>query len=418
MNINPHSYKLEQIRNKLSDLRSALNIAEGDNTRNSHMLHIYNDNHTGRYTWKSDMLRLRLIESRMRILELSPNITPRSSLRELESHAIDAIQILEGKGNRSLFNIGISIIKTAVPASKEAYTLAKRRLSKDNNNPEHRDKTDYLSEAINLKKKYVYNAIVTKTARELSSSIALLERDLMSTKTKHDKVEKAIEPLKKQIRQLDQRISKARLDLDFAKSLAEEIDSAQTNFAREHAIQKCRRKFGEDDPTQAIYKNSKTIDALERNREKMVTKAMKDAEIASKEINKLILDGNNLCYDARGFIGLSALSALLPALSKKFDVTVVFDASIAKNTNETRSNIVRKFGSSIETHIVNAGVDADNILLQLAGTDESCWVVSNDRFVEYSDYPAVKDGRIISHEILGGMAIIPDLGVSTSYSSH
>jgi hypothetical protein len=43
------------------------------------------------------------------------------------------------------------------------------------------------------------------------------------------------------------------------------------------------------------------------------------------------------------------------------------------------------------------------------------YVLSNDRFAEYAEKPAVRDGRVLRHEILNGRILVHDLDVAASF---
>jgi hypothetical protein len=49
-------------------------------------------------------------------------------------------------------------------------------------------------------------------------------------------------------------------------------------------------------------------------------------------------------------------------------------------------------------------------------TAPDAWVISNDRFREYTDKPAVRDDRLIRHEIVAGQLMVHDLDVSIGFA--
>ncbi|TVO80483.1 hypothetical protein [Shewanella algae] len=134
-----------------------------------------------------------------------------------------------------------------------------------------------------------------------------------------------------------------------------------------------------------------------------------------RDIQKLVLDGNNLCYQGDTFIGLVALKTLVPILAGDFEIIVVFDASIRRALGSGDSDVRDVLGNDIEVHVVATSVKADETVLDLAGTDKTTFVVSNDRFAEFGEKPAIRDQRVIRHEIVSGQVLIHDLGVSETF---
>jgi hypothetical protein len=59
---------------------------------------------------------------------------------------------------------------------------------------------------------------------------------------------------------------------------------------------------------------------------------------------------------------------------------------------------------------------ADETLLDVAA-DRDTYVISNDRFIDFPDKVVVSDKRLIRHEILDGMVLIPDLQFSERFLS-
>jgi len=94
---------------------------------------------------------------------------------------------------------------------------------------------------------------------------------------------------------------------------------------------------------------------------------------------------------------------------------VVFDASIRRALQSGDAEVRGVFGGNVKIHVVATSVKADATVLDLAGSDKTAFVISNDRFAEFWEKPAVKDGRLIRHEIVAGRVLIHDLGISEAY---
>lgn len=94
---------------------------------------------------------------------------------------------------------------------------------------------------------------------------------------------------------------------------------------------------------------------------------------------------------------------------------MVFDASIRRALGSSDSDIRDIIGGDIQVHVVATSVKADETVLDLAGSDKTTFIVSNDRFAEFGEKPALRDQRIIRHEIVSGQVLIHDLGVSETF---
>ncbi|MDW8223864.1 MAG: hypothetical protein RMJ82_13035, partial [Gemmatales bacterium] len=154
---------------------------------------------------------------------------------------------------------------------------------------------------------------------------------------------------------------------------------------------------------------------LERDLQKLHQRAAEIARRVSRSIEKIVLDGNNLCFEGNCFIGLAALKAVVPVLAKDYELYLVFDASIRARLKTGDSKIRGEFERYAEVHVVPSRCVADETILELAGEEESTYILSNDRYADFPDKPAVRQGRIITHQIVAGKVFIPDLDISVAY---
>ncbi|MFV0477008.1 MAG: hypothetical protein ACK5ME_04130 [Parahaliea sp.] len=228
-------------------------------------------------------------------------------------------------------------------------------------------------------------------------------------------VDTALEPIISQIREIEQKKSNAASAREKAQKLDDNLSYAGNSYERAMAHQTCERLFGTSSPQRAISKKEAEIRRFDRDLEKLYKRAKITIEKAARNIKKLILDGNNLCYEDSTFLGLDTLKVLVPALVKAYDVTVIFDASIRRALSGSDSDIRDMIGSSVKIHVVASGIKADETILDLAGTDSTAFIISNDRFAEFGEKMAVQQKRIIRHEIVSGRIIIHDLGISEVY---
>jgi hypothetical protein len=137
---------------------------------------------------------------------------------------------------------------------------------------------------------------------------------------------------------------------------------------------------------------------------------------ASRTIKTLVLDGNNLCYQDGTFIRLGVLKALARELASRFEVEIVFDSNIRGQLKMGDDDIRSQFGNGVTAHVVASKQKADETILDSA-TEPTAYVISNDRFADFPEKRAVREQRLIRHEILNGKVFIRDLNVATSFAT-
>ena len=123
-----------------------------------------------------------------------------------------------------------------------------------------------------------------------------------------------------------------------------------------------------------------------------------------------------MCYlhSQKKFLGLKALRPVADLLSEQYEVLIIFDASIRDQLRKNTEQISNCFSNRVSVHIVSNGEKADESLLKIA-INPSDWIISGDRFSDYPEMPAVKNKRLIRHEILEDKVLINDLNFETTY---
>jgi len=181
-----------------------------------------------------------------------------------------------------------------------------------------------------------------------------------------------------------------------------------------------RRKL--NDARREISDLDRRIPAIERNVEKAEQRVATIVARGTRDIRSIVIDGNNLCYQDAKFIGIAALRPLCLYLQTNYEVILVFDASIrpllsgpADKSHWITEESLRERFPDTTLHIVTARTQADETILA-AAVDPVVYVLSNDRFSEYRDKPAVRDKRLITHEILNGQILVHDLDISLSFA--
>lgn len=229
----------------------------------------------------------------------------------------------------------------------------------------------------------------------------------------------------------------ARLERDIKKAnkLDKRLSAASDGRDRWEVHQECEDEFGDGSPRRVLGERRRTLNDARReisNLDRRITALERDVDKAeqrvstivargTRDIRSIVIDGNNLCYQNGKFIGVAALRPLCLHLQEHYEVTLVFDASIRallsgsadKNHWITDERLRERFpGATV--HVVAASTQADEAILAAAG-DPVVYVLSNDRFSDYRDKPAVRDKRLITHGILNGQILVHDLGISLPF---
>jgi hypothetical protein len=222
------------------------------------------------------------------------------------------------------------------------------------------------------------------------------------------------EPLA-ELEQFDREMDTLRVQITRAQRLENKLSNAANSYERRMIHDECRQMFQEDKPGRVLQAKERALQSVYRNREKLVSRLQSIAKRASREVKLLVIDGNNLCYAHDKLIGLPALQAVTRQLADKFDVLVVFDASIRSVLRMRDREIAACLDPRVKVHVVASQQRADETLLD-AGASPTSYIISNDRFKDFPDKDVVRAGRLLRHEIVNGQVFIHDLGVVASYS--
>jgi len=208
-------------------------------------------------------------------------------------------------------------------------------------------------------------------------------------------------------------------ELNHIEELQEELTDAEDGYNRKLIHDKLEEKYGSGDPRKLKSLWKKDIDSkrtyLERNAKKIRDKANDDLqnEIVRSNCRKLYIDGNNLFYNESKFIGLKPLENLIIALQDSYEIVLIFDSiSALRNSNVDWKS---KFSANVEVYTPNFKQKADQILVELASESDTSYILSNDRFIEYSDYEVITKKRLINHNIVDYTITISPLDISVKY---
>lgn len=255
---------------------------------------------------------------------------------------------------------------------------------------------------------------------EDSFNSAVLSREALDSRLStlsalRDKVDRVLKPTLEQIRCIKEQIRQSEDAIDRAQQFEYDLDAAHNGYERKLIHDECELEFRTGKPGKVISKHKRRLPALRRDLDKLEQRAKDDAQKASRSIDTIVIDGNNMCYENNHFIGLAPLLVLVPELAASYRITLIFDAQITYLLNETKESITQRFQPyNAEVHMVSRGRAADETILDVA-SEETTYVLSNDKFRDFYDKPAVKAKRILHYEIVSGKILIQDLDIRVTF---
>jgi len=255
----------------------------------------------------------------------------------------------------------------------------------------------------------------------LGSKIALLDEEFSQISNLKNKVDLELRPILQQVNNYEQEIAFSEEIIRKAQSVEKKLDCANSSYDRAMIHQECENHFNEGSPQKIIRQQERLIRTAQRDLEKARKRAHQIGNKALRDIRKIVIDGNNLCYEDDNFVGLAPVISAVIELRKKYKVVVVFDSAIRAQVNENDQIIRERFNDNdkvkvkVKVHIVATDKLADETILDIASRDDHCYIISNDRFGEYREKEVVKNNRIIRHEVVDGRVIIHDLNVNVRF---
>ena len=249
----------------------------------------------------------------------------------------------------------------------------------------------------------------------LQANLDRIEPQLASLRQRSDDLDEVLrEPLESVRQQEAERVR------HMAKiSRAEAFDTALTNapngYEKHQIHARCESELGDSKPGKVLQQSRGALRRVDENIGKLRARIGSLIRFATWDIRHIVIDGNNLCYEGRNFLKLAALDALVPILARKYEVTLIFDASIRRKLELSSQDVEARFPQAVLVHIVASKRTADETVLAAASDDPHTFVLSNDRFVDYPEKIAVKEERVLRHEIVSQTAYIHDLHIAAKF---
>lgn len=247
----------------------------------------------------------------------------------------------------------------------------------------------------------------TQQIEELNGQLVLHERQVAELEERKTKVDLRLDPLLTELARLEARDAELTSRLGRAEGFSRELDRAANGYARKLVHERCESALGVDRPGPVISEAKRERTRLRRDAEKLRRRIKNEAQAGARDIRGVVVDGNNLCFEDRTFIGLAALVPAVAAIAGAHQVTVVFDPSIKRHFTQ---DALREALPQARVHVVRSRPAADELILDVS-RDPFVVVLSNDGFREFREKAAVAEGRIVRHDILNGRVCVPDLSV-------
>ena len=96
------------------------------------------------------------------------------------------------------------------------------------------------------------------------------------------------------------------------------------------------------------------------------------------------------------------------------EVEIEFSKNVLKHDISEIRNSFKDF-DRVEVHIVQSHKSADETIIHIASSNESCYILSNDRYADYPGYDAIENDRIFRFEITKNKILIYDLDLDITF---
>ena len=249
----------------------------------------------------------------------------------------------------------------------------------------------------------------------LQATLDRSEPELLSLRLRSDKLDKILREPLLSLAGLEEELTGLKRRIARAEAFDSMLTNAQNGYERAKLHEQCNKELGESKPANVLRQGRGALRGVEDKIGKLSTRVDSLIRFAAWDIRHIVIDGNNLCYEGRHFLKLAALEALVPILAKKYKVTLIFDASIRRKLKLSTEAIEARFPQADQVHIVASKEKADETVLAVAGSDPHTFVLSNDRFIDYPEKVAVKEERVLRHEIVSHAAYIHDLQIDARF---
>jgi len=266
-----------------------------------------------------------------------------------------------------------------------------------------------------IEKARVFDPLLAQSAiAALQITIEQIAPQLAALRHRSDKLDEALLEPQQRLDEEEWQRSQLLGRIELAAKFEDELSKA-ASYERRQIHSRCDSRLGNERPAVVIRESRQALRRVEANITKLRARIAELVKIASRDVRHIVIDGNNLCNAGGiGFVGLAALKAIVPVLAEAYKVTLIFDSGIRGKLQLRNKDIEAAFPNAL-VHIVAGRRSADELILDIAGDDRYTFVLSNDRFADFPEKSAVKEARVLQHEIVCQTARIYDLRVEVPF---
>ncbi|MGP5498095.1 hypothetical protein [Corynebacterium flavescens] len=251
---------------------------------------------------------------------------------------------------------------------------------------------------------------------KLQNQINNSEKELSDFKDKEQRTDRLIERLVLRIESLDRKLENLRSSLSEAEAMESSLSRASNSYERRQIHEKCETAFDDGSPSKVIRNLEKRIKTAEKDKKKITDQIDRLIyEREGQDIQSVVIDGSNLCYDKDRFIGISALRQLCEKIPVDIKVEVVFDGSILKTLGIRDTRELYKMMPGLSIHLDDNPSGADEMILN-AASNSTAYVLSGDRFGDFAEKPAVREKRVLRVQFINGTVQVPRMDISFEYA--
>ena len=249
----------------------------------------------------------------------------------------------------------------------------------------------------------------------LQATLQHIAQQSLELRRRRDKLDTVLREPQSALLEMERRHSMLAATIRCAESFEHELNGATNSFERRQIHERCEHELGDSRPGNVLRKSQAEIRSVDSDLRKLRSRIERLVRLAQQNIRHVVIDGNNLCYEDRQFVGLAPLEALVPVLTQDYRVTLIFDASIRRMLGRGDAEVKSCFPSA-KVHVVATKSHADETVLDVTDADPCAFVLSNDRFSDYPEKMAVKQQRLLRHEIVNQTVLVHDLHIKARFS--
>ncbi|MHA2788798.1 hypothetical protein ACXZ66_06580 [Corynebacterium sp. S7] len=404
MNYNPYTVKVVNLKHDIADFTSALNRLESDLS----WFKAFNAQ-TAEENLESENQNLKAGENESKEIK--------TKIRSLEKKIKKSEEEL--KPGWKLWNL---LPTTERKRAKTALEQRHKQLARLNSqlNTSNTKNNATKSKIAEIKNEIDrFNALdedfIKSEISDLRHKIEVGQKEFSDLKDKEASINQLIEKQVAKLESIAQRIRGLNTELSKARTFEERLNSATNGYERRLIHEECEAAFGSGSPSKEIRRIMKQIESEERNQRKIENRIQDIIEREGQDIQSVVIDGSNLCYDGDEFIGLSALRQLCEEIPEDIHVEVIFDGSILKTLGLRDERVLHDLLPGTKFHLDDNPSGADEMILDAASAS-TAYVISGDRFADFADKPVVKEDRVLRARFINGTVQIRRMDIRFEYS--